>query len=211
MIKKDGVLHPFCCSIQFLSMIFSLLVYLRKGEDFSTVKYVLFLIFIGFSIRTLLLIVLLSKLNENPVKAFIPFYGDALFLNYCTKRKFTVCYLVFGFLSILGVCCSVMFGAQMKIIMTQGLEAYSRLHGDVLPYHLMYYIATGIAVICLIILALLRLKICKDIQLSFGRTPGEKLLFLLVPPIGYVKMVSGNYKYYGNPYEEGFVDFASFA
>lgn len=119
--------------------------------------------------------------------------------------------MIFLVLFIASACCTSVFEIQMKAIMATGLEAYSRLHGDVLPYHTMYSVSFWVELVVFALLAILRFKICKDIQLSFGRSNTEFLLFFLLPPVGYVKMIAGNYKYYGNPYEEGFVNFADFA
>lgn len=174
-------------------------------------KTVLFLLFIGYSVRTLLLIVLLSKLKINPAKAIIPVYGDKLLLKQCTKKHIYILYLIFLILFIVSACCVAVFEVQMKAIMVTGLEAYSRLHGNVFPYHTMYSVSRCIELGTFVIITILRFKICKDIQLSFGRSNAEFLLFFLLPPVGYIKMVAGGYKYYGNPYEEGFVNFADFA
>lgn len=187
------------------------MVYFKKRKEVLSVRTVLFLLVIGYIIRTFLLTILLGKLKINPAKALLPIYGDVTLLKQCTKKKVYGPFVFFLLLFLISACCTCVFEVQMKNIMSVGLEVYSRLHGDILPYHTMYTISRGVELVTFIIVTMFRFKICKDIQLSFGRSNSEFVLFFLLPPVGYIKMIAGNYKYYGNPYEEGFVNFADFA
>lgn len=171
-------------------------------------KNLLILFIIMYLIRTFVYFKLFPGLEIKQEKALVPIVGALVFLKKITTNKIAASYVVFGILFIVSSIATVLFGEQMKAILAQGMDTYARVHGSLPPYHTLLYISKAILIVSSIGLTITRFIVCGDVQKAFGRLEMEKWMMFLLPPVGYLGLVTHDFKYYGNPYEEGFIDFS---
>ena len=172
----------------------------------SIIGFILF----TFLIRVIAYSRIFESLEINKNFAAIPCVGDWFFLKKCTKKEYSIAYLVLMFVIIISACLTFIFGEQMKVILAQGIETYTRINGKVLPYHAYYKVAKSVLMLALIVFTILRFIICGDVRKAFGRPSHERWLLFILPPIGYLNIAFHEFKYFGNPYDEDFVDFSQF-
>lgn len=158
--------------------------------------------------RIVILTGFFKKLDINKNYALVPFYGTIKLCEICSKKIYGVLYFLFGYLFLFSGFVWIDSYVQMQNIVRLGEDAFSRIYGSMIPYHYLFYGATVILILSIIGTSIMRFKICNDTQKSFGRPSEWKWIMFFIPFVGYFKIAYSSFSFFGNPYEEGFIDFS---